>query len=176
MKKLSFDSGNYQPVSLASVLWKKMEQTLLESIPRHIKEREVIRDNQHDFTKWKSCQSCQTILVAFYDSITVSVDKGIDNELSGLQQGLWHGPHNVLPSKLEMNGLYGCNVWWMRNWLWECAQRVAVSGSMSTWRSVMRTVPQGSVLGLVLFNIFINGIDSEIQCTLNKLHGAVTES
>ena len=90
--------------------------------------------------------------------------------------------HSIVLEKLAAHGLSRYSLGWVENWLDGWAQRVAVSGSMSTWRSVMRTVPQGSVLGLVLFNIFINGIDSEIQCTLNKfvddtkLHGAVTES
>jgi len=64
--------------------------------------------------------------------------------------------------------LDGWTVKWIRTWLDGCIQRISINGSTYKYESVMSSVPQGSVRGLVLFNIFSNNIGSEIMCILSK--------
>jgi len=133
----------------------------------YLSKEMLIKKSQHGFLPRRSCL---TNLLEYLEKVTMEVDKGnpVDVVYIDFQKAFDKVPHKRLIHKLAVQGINGNVRRWIADWLRERKQRVVVNGYCSDWLAVESGVPQGSVLGPLLFLIYVNDIEDGIESKVLK--------
>ena len=152
---------NYRPISLISVLGKLQERIVFKSLFKFLSQNKLLTWHNSGF---KPMDSAMNQLILVTHKIYTAIDNGQDVsiaflDISKASDRVWH---RGLVNKLKTIGIRGQLLKWLTDYLENRCQRVVINGVQSPWLTIKAGVPQGSILGPLLFLVYVNDIVTNI--------------
>ena len=153
--------SNYRPISILPICSKILEKIVHKQLYKYVTDNDLMYDGQSGFRKQ---HSTSTALVKTIDEWNMEIDKGkyVGAIFVDLSKAFDMVNHRLLINKLNSLGITGIENNWFNSYLKNRTQCVSINGTVSTNNIIMSGVPQGSILGPLLFLLFINDMPENI--------------